>query len=903
MSSLSRAGKMSLSFKAPPPPELSVDEIIREVQRQVIKFKCRLIDIFQDYDRTRNGVISRTNYLRAFGRSVLVISEAQKNKLADAFCTVGDMRDVNYKRMCRRIDEVSVIKGLDKDPNASTKTAPINAVTGYAGTGKLSSAEREIADRKLKEMAILCAEQSLDPNSHFKDFDRANSGCVKAPQFKRLIVTGYNRMFFSKQDLNALAKMFESVPGEVNFRAMNNMVRKPTNQQPESQHEIALARPPLSATRSQQANIDLLCKMIIERAAIDDIKEGMRNYDRLITGYVERGAFKAALADFASKFSQPDLDLIADKFYDSYNEKINYNVFCSKLQERRLENTRPPRVSYDSDAIWARLLHKIRVTQQQRRFDMLPLMEDFDRRNEQLVTQSQFLRVLQHFAIDQLITEGEMNILIQKYGGQGSDRKGVSYKKFLRDLGNTVEQRSTVEVPTQKTHIAAAPMKPVYTIGTVMRKIKDKVSKQRVRLKEMFTDFDTLRNGLITRNQFTGGLLPLVDLTHEEQELVCNAFASTELDGAQLEPLVKYSEFCDNVNNVFGLSNMEKNPGADSDVAAVTALNDDIVDPQNQLTPDEEQVLRQTLKKLEAYVKFQMVHLKPPFMDFDKQRRGYITKRQFMRALRERCPQLNSTETALICKAFATPKVDSGDNVNYMWFIKAVDSADNVLGNLGQISRGAAMPKTNTNASRSEPPAARSRNLVKPDIKTLLLKLRKQSVVLAIDKPETFFQEFDRLNSGNIHRGKLPSALEKAGFRLTEGEIAVIFEKYNIDGTRVNYALLLQHLRDCSSEDSTGGKRKSEPVIQKLRHHVKQRRLEVIGVFKALDKLNEGQVTAKQFRQALSILRLSPNVLNRKEVAVLIDDYKTTDNEVVTRVRYISRQNYRGFVNDIESES
>lgn len=902
MSSLSRAGKMSLSFKAPPPPELSVDEIIQKVQRQVIKFKCRLIDIFQDYDRTRNGVISRSNYLRAFGRSVLVLSEAQKNKLADAFSTVGDMRDVNYKLMCRRIDEVSVIKGLDKDPNASTKTAPINAVTGYAGIGKLSSAEREIAETKLKEMAILCAEQSLDPNSHFKDFDRANSGCVKTPQFKRLIVTGYNRMFFSKEDLNVLAKMFESVPGEVNFRAMNNMVRKPTNQQPESKHQIALARPPLSATRSQQENIDLMCKMIIERGAIDDIKEGMRNYDRLITGYVERGAFKAALADFASRFSQPDLDLIADKFYDSYNEKINYNVFCSKIQERRLENTRPPRVSYDSDATWATLLHKIRVTQQQRRFDMLPLMEDFDRRNEQLVTQSQFLRVLQHFAIDQLITEREMNILIEKYGGQGSDRKGVSYKKFLRDLGNTVEQRSTVDVPTQKTHIAAAPMKPVYTIGTVMRKIKDKVSKERVRLKELFTDFDTLRNGLITRNQFTGGLA-VINLSRKEQELVCDAFASTELDGALREPLVKYSEFCASINNVFGLSNMEKNPGADSDIAALAALNDDIVDPQNQLSPDEEQVLRKTLKSLEAYVKFQMVHLKPPFMDFDKQRRGYITKKQFMRALNARCPQLNLSETRLICKAFATPKTDSGDNVNYMWFIKAVDSADNVLGNLEQISRGAAMPMTNTNASRSEPPAARSRNLVKPDIKTLLLKLRKQSVVLAIDKPETFFQEFDRLNSGNVHRGKLPSALEKAGFRLTEGEIAVIFEKYNIDGTRVNYALLLQHLRDCASEDSTGGKRKSEPIIQKLRHHVKQQRMEVIGVFKALDKLNEGQVTAKQFRQALSVLRLSPNVLTRKEVAVLIDDYKTTDNEVVTRVRYISRQNYRGFVNDIESES
>merc|ERR1712147_577638 len=135
-------------------------------------------------------------------------------------------------------------------------------------------------------------------------------------------------------------------------------------------------------------------------------------------------------------------------------------------------------------------------------------------------------------------------------------------------------------------------------------------------------------------------------------------------------------------------------------------------------------------------------------MDFDKQRRGYITKKQFLRALSTRCPQLNSTEAALICKAFSIPKTDSGDNVNYLWFIKAVDSADNVLGNLGQISRGAAMPKGAGKGQVPEPPAARMRNLVKLDIKSLLLKLRAQSQALCIDKPETFFQEFDPLNSG-----------------------------------------------------------------------------------------------------------------------------------------------------------
>ena len=43
-------GKMSLNFAPPAPADLSVTEIVQEIQRQVVKFKCRLIDIFQVCD-------------------------------------------------------------------------------------------------------------------------------------------------------------------------------------------------------------------------------------------------------------------------------------------------------------------------------------------------------------------------------------------------------------------------------------------------------------------------------------------------------------------------------------------------------------------------------------------------------------------------------------------------------------------------------------------------------------------------------------------------------------------------------------------------------------------------------------------------------------------------------------
>ena len=88
------------------------------------------------------------NYLRAFGRSQIEISEAHKLKLADAFRTAGDMGDVKYKSLCQRIDEVSVIKGLNKDPNASTATAAVHAVTSFGG----ASVVRKLVQRVLSSL-------------------------------------------------------------------------------------------------------------------------------------------------------------------------------------------------------------------------------------------------------------------------------------------------------------------------------------------------------------------------------------------------------------------------------------------------------------------------------------------------------------------------------------------------------------------------------------------------------------------------------------------------------------------------------------------------------------------------------------------------------------------------------
>ena len=87
-------------------------------------------------------------------------------------------------------------------------------------------------------------------------------------------------------------------------------------------------------------------------------------------------------------------------------------------------------------------------------------------------------------------------------------------------------------------------------------KVKELVYKNRIRIKEFFTDFDKLRCGNITATQFKSGLsMAGLGLFPEELEELVAAYPSTNV-----EKTVCYRDFCDEVHSIFTTYCLEKTP-------------------------------------------------------------------------------------------------------------------------------------------------------------------------------------------------------------------------------------------------------------------------------------------------------------------------------------------------------
>lgn len=80
---------------------------------------------------------------------------------------------------------------------------------------------------------------------------------------------------------------------------------------------------------------------------------------------------------------------------------------------------------------------------------------------------------------------------------------------------------------------------------------------KRIRIKEFFRDFDVLRKGFVSEEQFKR-VLHMSDLQLSESEI--NTLLSHYKIDNIFNGRVRYADFCDAIDNVFTTKNIEKDP-------------------------------------------------------------------------------------------------------------------------------------------------------------------------------------------------------------------------------------------------------------------------------------------------------------------------------------------------------
>ena len=150
-----------------------------------------------------------------------------------------------------------------------------------------------------------------------------------------------------------------------------------------------------------------------------------------------------------------------------------------------------------------------------------------------------------------------------------------------------------------------------HTVQQIFDRIRVAVYKNRVRTIEFFKDYDKLRSGIITENQFVCGLSLAIgkeaQLTRPEVQKIVEFY---KLDDGR----VQYKEFCDMMENAFNVPDLEKKPTLE-----VTRPPEGVLGRNLPVLTEEEEIhVNDILNALADQVRKRRLMMYQYFKDYDR---------------------------------------------------------------------------------------------------------------------------------------------------------------------------------------------------------------------------------------------------------------------------------------------
>jgi Ca2+-binding EF-hand superfamily protein len=321
-----------------------------------------------------------------------------------------------------------------------------------------------------------------------------------------------------------------------------------------------------------------------------------------------------------------------------------------------------------------RLVNKYVVTRR------LPLTEQFidkDPHNHKQVAISAFAQALQLIGI--YLGRAELDLLTSFYLDR--DTKCVRYPDFVADvvaLGGVDfgENVGTKLVVNPRPAYALDIGKYVATCPKVfaeqlqwrplLQKLQSFVLKRRLRIVEFFENFDRLRHGTVSIQKFRS-VVGQLDLPVSEDEIQF----TTKLFALEVQPdLVNYRLFCQQIEEVFGVSDLHRTPSKDG-----TCRASYLPDPSLRLTEvtgEKKAKVDAVIERLQRLVATRRVDVKQQFESYDRApHRNFVTKAQFKQCVSRLGFALQDEELEVLCEKY---KCTDLDEMNYGAFCSDVQA-------------------------------------------------------------------------------------------------------------------------------------------------------------------------------------------------------------------------------------
>jgi hypothetical protein len=266
----------------------------------------------RDFDKLRSGSITDTQFLSCLSMMKIYLTHRESEMLIEKYTNPEKEKEVHWRHFCDDIDEVFVIKKLEKRNDISdlgdiTKTS--------FKLNELSLPDQAILQEILKQMKGFFEVNRIDPKPAFTNYDHLKRGKVLKPQFKKICHS--MKLFIPDNDIEILMKKYgDPISNEINYVVILNDAKdsgedKSLSQQHEEKQEEKKGGeefiPSLSSAnnfytyQTHFLNIDFNIKDVLDKikhtVKINRIRlqEFFNDFDTLRKGIVSKAKFRTAL--------------------------------------------------------------------------------------------------------------------------------------------------------------------------------------------------------------------------------------------------------------------------------------------------------------------------------------------------------------------------------------------------------------------------------------------------------------------------------------------------------------------------------------------------------------------------------------------------------------------------------
>ncbi|CAM9296741.1 unnamed protein product, partial [Ectocarpus sp. 12 AP-2014] len=231
---------------------------------------------------------------------------------------------------------------------------------------------------------------------------------------------------------------------------------------------------------------------------------------------------------------------------------------------------------------------------------------------------------------------------------------------------------------------------PARDCDAIIRDVRRRTARERVRMMDLFKDFDRLQHGTCTQAQLARVMKTLDHpLSDRELAAVCERYESnapSECSPGDGTPLIVYKNLVSDIEAVFTVEELEKKSAVTNVEQAVREARG--VDRRlrgessrlEELSEEEERMLAKFLRELAMKVNKDSLCLSSLFTDYDRFNVGDITEAGMERALGGACLLPPEPIFRTIVKKFREhSRRSSGGEVNYKAFLAAVELAQDPL--------------------------------------------------------------------------------------------------------------------------------------------------------------------------------------------------------------------------------